>query len=142
MNHVVNNIPSAPNAWSEVQLERIGVADELRIAARRTDGTMPKRVPIWVVSVDGQVYVRTGSRRETGWFGQVLDSGRARVSVPGLEVDVTVEEVGADDADQRANVDGAYRGRYGRYGRSTVGVIMTDEAAATTLRLEPEVSLG
>jgi hypothetical protein len=142
MSNVLNNVPTASNAWSEEQLEQIGAADELEIAARRADGALPGRVPIWVVSVEGQVYVRTGSRRETGWFGQVLESGRARVSVLGLEMDVTVEDVGGDDADQRANVDEAYRGKYGRYGRSTLDVIVSDAAAATTLRLEPEVSPG
>jgi hypothetical protein len=129
-------------AWSEEQSERISAAEELEIAAKRSDGTMPRRVPIWVVCVDGQVYVRTWHRRETGWFGQVVDSGRARISVPGLEADVTVEDVGGDEADQRANVDGAYRGKYGHYGRSTVDRMVTDDAAASTLRLEPEAPPG
>jgi hypothetical protein len=124
--------------WSEEQSERISAAEELEIAAERTDGTMPRRVPIWVVCVDGRVYVRTWHRRDTGWFGQVVASGRARISVPGLEADVTVEDVREDDADQRARVDDAYQEKYGHYGRSTVHRMITDDAAASTLRLAPE----
>jgi hypothetical protein len=59
-----------------------------------------------------------------------------------LEEDVTVEDVGGDEADQRANVDGAYRGKYGHYGPSTVDRMVTDDAAASTLRLEPEAPPG
>jgi hypothetical protein len=129
-------------AWSDEQSARIAAAEELKIAAKRTDGTMSRRVPIWVVCVDGQVYVRTWHRRETGWFGQVEDSGRARISVPGLEADVTVEDVGGDETDQRTNVDNAYRGEYGHFGRSTVDRMVSDDAAASTLRLDPEARLG
>lgn len=128
--------------WSEVQSERIRAAEELEIAARRTDGTMPTPVPIWVVGVDGRVYVRTWHRRGTGWFGRAVATGRARISVSGLQADVTVEDVGGDEADQRANVDAAYREKYGHYGRSTVDRMVTDAAAASTLRLEPEAPPG
>jgi hypothetical protein len=126
------------SGWSEEQTERIRAAEELEIAARRTDGTTPTRVPIWVVCVDGQVYVRTWQRRRTGWFGQVLDSGRAWISVPGLKAEVAVEDVGGDDSDRRAGVDDAYRKQYGHYGRSTIDRMVTDDAAASTLLLVPE----
>lgn len=46
-------------AWSPEQLERIGSADELRISAKRADGTLRRWVPIWVVCVGEHVYVRT-----------------------------------------------------------------------------------
>jgi hypothetical protein len=128
--------------WSEQQTERIGAAQELEIAPKRTDGTMRRRVPIWVVCVDRQVYVRTWNRRETGWFGQAVDSRRARIWVPGLEAEVVIEDVGAGEHDQRANVDDAYREKYGHYGRSTVDRMVTDAAAASTLRLEPEAPPG
>jgi hypothetical protein len=67
-------------------------------------------VPIWVVSTGGQVYVRTWYRRETGWFGQVLASRRARIRVPGA--------------------------KYGRHGGTER--MVTDEAAAATLRISPD----
>ncbi len=124
--------------WSRGKLERIGRAEELQIATKRADGTLRRWVPIWVVCVGQQVYVRTWYRRDSGWFGHVLNSRRARIRVPGLEVDVAVEDVGEDRAKLRAGVDGAYRTKYGRYGGTSVDRMVADDAAASTLRLIPE----
>ena len=80
--------------WSPEELNSICSAVELHIAIRRPDGRLRRWTPIWVVCVDEQVYVRTWYRRETGWFGHALLSGRARIRVPGLAADVTVEDLG------------------------------------------------
>jgi hypothetical protein len=125
-------------AWSPEELERIGTAEELQIATSRADGTLHRAVPIWVVGVSGQVYVRTWYRRDSGWFGRAVNSRRARIRVPGLEADIAIEDVGDDQAELRASVDAAYRGKYGRYGETSVDRMVTDDAAASTLRLIPE----
>jgi hypothetical protein len=125
------------DAWSPDELERIGRTDELQIATNRADGTLRREVPVWVVGVIGQVYVRTWSRRHTGWFGHAVDSRRARIGVPGLAVDIAVEDVGDDKAEVRLAVDAAYRAKYGRYGPTSVDRMVTDDAAASTLRLIP-----
>lgn len=124
--------------WSPCELERITVADELHIAVGRSDGTLRRWTPIWVVCVDGQTYVRTWYRRDTGWYGAALRSHRARIRVPGLEADVGVEDVGVEDvgdeaAGLRGTVDTAYRDKYGSGSSSMVAAA----AAATTLRLSP-----
>ena len=54
------------NAWSMPDLERINAAHELRIAVERADKAQHRWTPIWAVCVDGQVYVRTWHRRDTG----------------------------------------------------------------------------
>jgi hypothetical protein len=125
-------------AWSPDELERIGTAEELQIAASRADETPRRAVPIWVVSVGGQVYVRTWYRRDSGWFGHAVTSRRARIRVPGLEAGIAIEDVGDDQAELRASVDAAYRAKYGRYGETTVDRMVSDDAAASTLRLIPE----
>ena len=61
-----------------------------------------------------------------------------RIHVPGLEVDVAVEDVGEDKTELHAGVDAAYHAKYARYGGSSVNRMTTDAAAATTLRLIPE----
>ena len=125
-------------AWTPDQLASIGAAEELQIATRRPDGTLRSWVPIWVVvAFDGRVYVRTWHRRTTGWFGQVLTEPRARIRVPGLEADVVVEDVGEGPGQLRVSVDEAYRIKYGRYGQTTVGQMVSDAAVAATLRLIP-----
>lgn len=122
-------------AWSPDELERINGAEELRIATERADGTLRRDVPIWVVSAGGQVYVRTWYRRNDGWFGHAVDSRRARIRVAGLAADVAVEDVGDDKSGLRASVDAAYRAKYDRYGEATVDRMVSDDAAAATLRL-------
>jgi hypothetical protein len=125
-------------AWSPAELERIGTAEELQIITNRVDGTPRPAVPIWVVRVGGQVYVRTWWRRDDGWFGHVVHSRRARIRVPGLEAGIVIEDVGDDKAELRAGVDAAYRAKYGRYGEPSVERMVTNAAAASTLRLIPE----
>ena len=122
------------SSWSTEELKRIAAADELLLAVRRADGTLRRWVIIWVVRVGDAAYVRTWHRRDTGWFGHALASTKGRVRVPGVEVDVDLEDVGSGD-ELRAGVDDAYRAKYA----STSGDRMVgDDAAATTLRLLPD----
>jgi hypothetical protein len=124
-------------SWTPEQLRGIAEARELEIAGHRGDGRAHRWLPIWVVCVDEQVYVRTWYRRTTGWFGQVTASGRARIRVPGVELDVVVADLGDEDRDLRAAVDRAYRAKYGTPGDEMVAGMITDASAATTLRLMP-----
>jgi hypothetical protein len=55
-----------------------------------------------------------------------------------LQADVAVEGVGGGSDRLRADIDAAYRTKYGRYGTATVGRMVADAAAATILRLSPE----
>jgi hypothetical protein len=122
-------------AWTREQLNLIGSATELEIAVYRADGTRRSWTPIWVVCAEGDVFVRTWYRRSTGWFGVILRTERARVRVPGVEVDVRAQDVGVEPSTLRKAIDDAYRSKYG--GTSTDRMV-ADEAAATTLRLFPE----
>ena len=124
-------------AWTPEQLARIAQARELEIASRRADGRLGRWLPIWVVCVDGKVYVRTWYRRTSGWFGQVTVTGQARVRVPGVEVNVVVADIGDTDLDVRAAINRAYGVKYGTSGDATVAGMTTSAAAATTLRLAP-----
>jgi hypothetical protein len=57
---------------------------------------------------------------------------------PGPGADIAIEDIGDDEGELRASVDAAYRAKYGRYGETTVERMVTDDAAATTLRLVPQ----
>ncbi len=104
---------------------------ELEIAVRRSDGTHLRWTPIWVVVADGQVYVRSWYRRDTGWFGLATRTLAARVRVPGLEADVTIEDLADTSAEVTAAVDVAYQAKYG----GGAGSMVTADAHRTTLRL-------
>ena len=67
-------------------LERLGKADELEISSRRGDGTLRPFVPIWMVTVDGSLYVRSAVQRN-GWYRNVLRSGKRWAALgPGVVV--------------------------------------------------------
>ncbi|MBB4685111.1 DUF2255 family protein [Amycolatopsis jiangsuensis] len=120
-------------AWSPDELRLLDAAAELEIAVERSDGSLRRWVPIWVVSAGGQVYVRTWYRRDTGWFGQALRTRRARIRVPGLEAAVTIEDVGAASAGVTVEVDAVYRAKYGHGGAESM---VSATAVETTLRLD------
>jgi len=120
--------------WSASELRAIDEAAELRIAVRGQDGSLRPAVPIWVVSTRGQVYIRTWYRRDGGWFGRVVSSRRARITVGPVTADVTIEDVGAGSPELRAAVDAAYQEKYARFGAS-VDRMIGDDAAAATLSL-------
>ncbi len=117
--------------WSPDELILLDAAQELEIAVERADGSSRRWTPIWVVCAGGQAYVRTWYRRDTGWFGEALRSRRARIRVPGLEAEVTLEDLGAQVT---SDIDAAYRNKYTGGGTDAM---VTAEAAATTLRLDP-----
>ncbi len=121
--------------WSASELVDIEGAEELLIAVRRPDGSLRPAVPIWVVCAAGQVYIRTWYRRDSGWFGRVLSTRRARITVGQVVADVAVEDVGSGTPEMRAAVDAAYRGKYTRYGPASVDRMISEDAAAATLRL-------
>jgi len=123
--------------WTAEQLELIASSRELEIASLGAGGQLRRFLPIWVVCVADQVYVRSWYRRTTGWFGLVVTAGTARIRVPGVERDVVVTDLGDDDAELRAGVDQAYRDKYGTPGDEMVAGMLADAAAATTLRLTP-----
>ncbi|ACY23728.1 Uncharacterized conserved protein UCP028498 [Gordonia bronchialis DSM 43247] len=123
--------------WSDDLLAAVDGATEVQIATPRRDGTASAFVPIWAVTADGEVYVRTWYRRDTGWYGRAVRSGRARLRLNGTDLDVRVDDVGGD-TETLAAVDGAYTAKYG-HGSGSVGRMVSDEAAATTLRLAPRL---
>jgi hypothetical protein len=120
--------------WTSDELDRIGSADELRITSVRPDGTVRPYVPIWVVRVAGDLYVRSYRGADGGWFRHLRERDRGRIQAGGIEREVAVAAAG-DDIDDA--VDEAYRGKYGRYGSRLVDPMIAAPARATTLRLAP-----
>ena len=120
--------------WTAEELDTIGAADELEIAALRPDGTLRPATTIWVVRVGDDLYVRSYRGRGGGWFRSVLRRPQGRIQASGLTRSVAFQE--PDDADHDA-IDHAYLDKYARYGSSYVDPMVGPEAIAATLRLIP-----
>jgi hypothetical protein len=119
--------------WTSDELSRIEAADELEIAPRRRDGSLRRPVPIWVVRVGDDLYVRAAYGSGSGWHRVALASREGRIRAGGVERDVTIEDADGAVNDQ---VDAAYRTKYDRYGGIVDG-ITNAQARSTTLRLVP-----
>lgn len=120
--------------WNSRELDAIGSASELHVTTRRPDGTLRPDVPIWVVRVGDDLYIRSYRGPDGAWFRHASTQGTAHIRAAGIERDVTVT-VPAQQA--RADIDDAYRAKYARYGSTYVQQMTADTAAATTLRLAP-----
>ena len=118
--------------WTAGDLDTIGAAEELQIAALRPDGSLRPYVTIWVVRVGDGLYVRSYRGRDGAWFRSVLARPEGRIRAGGLTRDVTVEEPA--DAGQPA-IDQGYRDKYARYGGTYVDPMVSPAARAATLRL-------
>ncbi|MEL4317521.1 DUF2255 family protein [Leifsonia sp. YIM 134122] len=117
--------------WTEAELDSIDRARELRIAGRRTDGTLRKLVIIWHVRVDDAIYVRSVNGPEAAWFRGTQVQGRGRIESGGVSMDVAFTR----DDTRDAEIDAAYRDKYGN--GASVQAIVSAQALSTTLRVDP-----
>jgi hypothetical protein len=93
-------------AWSKDELNKIGSADELQIAALRADGTLRKPVIIWVVRLGDELYVRSVNGRTSAWFRGVQVQHAGRIWAGGMEKDVTFVEKAGPGINEK--IDAAY----------------------------------
>jgi len=121
--------------WTNDELDKIGATDELQIASVRRDGTLSTPVPIWVVRLGDDLYVRSYKGHGGAWFRAARARHEGRIRTGGVEKDVTfVEEI---DAGMNDRIDDVYRTKYHRYGAQYVQPMVAAEARATTMKLVP-----
>jgi hypothetical protein len=128
-----------PATWTADELDRIAAAEELEIAVLRPGGKVGKAVPIWVVRVGDELYVRSWRGPSGGWYRAAQATRAGHIRAAGIERDVALT-----DADQDVNdaVDAALRSKYGRYGSSYVTPMTQPPARGTTLKLTPRAAGG
>jgi len=100
-------------AWTPDELARMGRAEEIDVASRRSDGTLRQFVTVWFVRVGDDLYVRSAHGPTNGWFQRALASGQGRVRVAGVERDVAFV-VPSSGAGAQGELDRAYHAKYDR----------------------------
>ncbi len=123
--------------WTSDELDKIGNADELRIATQRPDGTLRSPVTIWVVRHGDDLYIRSYRGPGGSWFRRARERREGRIQAGGVDKDVTFA-----DADHRLDdqIDAAYRPKYRRYSGTYVDPMVAPEARATTIKLVPRTT--
>lgn len=124
-----------PN-WTQNDLERIGAAEELQLATVKQDGTRRQPITIWVVRVGEGLYARAYRGRETAWFRHIQRRHEGHISAGGVTKDVALVDASSDETLNK-EIDAAYQAKYRRYSATYVGPMITPQAHATTLKLEP-----
>ncbi|MGW3911760.1 DUF2255 family protein [Streptomyces sp. NPDC005070] len=119
--------------WKDSRLERIAGAEELDLESEREDGTLRDPVTMWVVRAGDDLYVPSVKGTAGSWYRGTRSRHRGRIDAGGVRQDVAFHEAGPDAP---ADVDAAYRAKYGRY-TGIVEHVLTDRARTSTLRLEP-----
>jgi hypothetical protein len=121
--------------WTGDELARIADATELTIQTQRSDGTLRKPLPIWVVRTGDQLYIRSYRGDAGAWYRAARANGTGRIRAGGVEKDVTFTPIA--DAETEDRIDDAYRTKYRSYGAAYTGPMTTPAARATTLKLTP-----
>jgi hypothetical protein len=117
-------------------LELLDRTKEVDMRTPRRDGSESSR-PIWVVVVDGDVYVRSYRGARGAWFRRALADGRATIAVHDTTVPVGVEP--DDDEQVNRRVSEAFQAKYGEGSPESTATMIDAERSATTLRLVPAV---
>jgi hypothetical protein len=124
--------------WTSDELNKIGTAEELKIASLRRDGTLRNPVTIWVVRLGDDLYVRSVNGRTAAWFRgtQVRHEGHIRAG--GVDKEVTFVEMA--DPGINEQIDAAYRTKYRRYAASIIRTILSPNARSATIKLVPRAT--
>ncbi len=127
------------NGWSADELSIIDGTGEVKVATRRSDGTLRAARIVWIVRYEDGVYVRSVNGTAAAWYRGVqtrhagaLSAGRLRREVVFVEAG---EHAGGDSGLDDA-LDAAYRDKYGR-SSTRRGPYHRGVARTTTLRLDP-----
>jgi hypothetical protein len=110
-------------------------AEEVDIEPRAPDGKPTKRVTIWIVAVDGDVYVRSVRGGRGQWYRALIRQPEGVLQVGRRAIPFRAVRV--DDPATIAAVTEAYRQKYERRWPSATAPMIRGEALDTTLRLEP-----
>ena len=116
-------------------LRLIDGAREVRIETSRDEDAPAHRATIWVVTVDGTVFVRSVRGGKGRWYREVSANPAAALHVGHDRI--AVRAVPVTDEAKIGAVSEAYREKYGRTSPGSTRAMVQPETLPTTLRLEP-----
>lgn len=123
--------------WTKDQLTEIVDADDLHIAPFREDGeTYGTPTWIWCVAVEGGLYVRAYSGRNSRWYQAVVNQQAGQIIAAGTTTEVLFESV---EGSINKLIDDAYREKYS--GSPYMTSMINEPSRSATVRVIPKYSV-
>jgi hypothetical protein len=119
--------------WAATDFELFSQSEEITIQTERTSGGFRREVPIWIVPLGNDLYVRSSHGRDSGWFRGAVECHGALVSTGKSVVFVELVEV----REYVPELDAAYSAKYAQYTNSFLPALLGAPAQAAALRLVP-----
>jgi hypothetical protein len=117
-------------------LQLLNETREVRVETRRDEDAPAHRTTIWVVTVDGDVFVRSVRGERGRWYREVSANPSAALHVGDRRIPVRASPV--TDEPTVGAVSEAYQSKYGRTSPGSTRAMVQPETLPTTLKLEPE----
>jgi hypothetical protein len=108
---------------------------EVQIETRRDENAPMHRTIIWVVTLDGEVFVRSVRGEKGRWYREV--SANSSAALHAGDRRIPVRAVPVTDEQTVGAVSEAYRSKYGRTAPASTEAMLRAETLPTTLKLEP-----
>ena len=108
---------------------------EVYVRVTRRDGKIVE-LPIWIVTVDGEAYVRSYLADRGAWYRRALANGRMTLVVRSTAHPVVVEPTRDEALNRR--ISEAFVAKYGS--RGPARTMVSEPVTATTLRVSPAES--
>ena len=122
--------------WSTAELTRLHDVVEVLITPAPSEGVAHPGRLIWVLEIDGRVFIRSWKGPNADWYRQALQTHRAHIAGGGIGADVVLRV--SHDADEL--IDAAYLAKYSSSEYATQ--MNLPLARATTLELLPAAAVG
>jgi hypothetical protein len=123
------------DAFDRETLQLLDETQEVRVETRRDEDAPVHRTIIWVVTVDGDVFVRSVRGDRGRWYREVSANPSAALHVGDRRIPVRAVPV-TDEPTVEA-VSEAYWSKYGRIAPGPTRAMVRPETLPTTLKLEP-----
>lgn len=118
-------------SWTTAELAAFDKYEELALLLHH-EGNDDSLVPVWVVVVDEQVWVRSYHGDVSNWFRRALSEPDQRVEAGGIGLDVTFERTTGTLVPE---IDKAYNDKYSSFGESYVEAMRAPLAVDATMRV-------
>ena len=116
-------------------LQLLDETEEAQIETRRDEDAPVHRTIIWVVTVDGEVFVRSVRGERGRWYREASANPDAALHVGDRRIPVRAVPVRGEAT--VGAVSDAYREKYGPTAPGSTRAMLRPETLPTTLKLEP-----